>query len=217
MTNLPDPIYVHEGNKRIAYVRSDLVPMEHASNEPGNFGKGLPNVPDNVPEKENIGIQAAMAEAIEFAAQDAQALTLAGEAMVQRWRNALAEAQKQQAVAWRYRYNGQWYLSQSKSFALNGFDLAPLFAEPIPRWDGWRSIDTAPEDQHVILCTSGGHVGEAIMLIDEDTGKQKWAWALGPLHPNHMPFGWQPLPDALNAPVASDLRPGGFDGPTGAE
>lgn len=103
----------------------------------------------------------------------------AGEAMVQRWRNALAE--------------------------------------PTPRWDGWRSIDTAPEDQHVILCTSGGHVGEAIMLIDEDSGQQKWAWALGPVHPSHIPYGWQPLPEALNAPVASDLRPCGFDGPTGAE
>lgn len=92
--------------------------------------------------------------------------------------------------------------------------------EPIAwtgNWNGWRSIDTAPEDQHVILGTSGGHVGEAIMLIDEDTGQQKWAWALGPLHPNHIPYGWQPLPSSLSAPVLSDLRDGGFDGPTGAE
>lgn len=81
----------------------------------------------------------------------------------------------------------------------------------------WRSIDTAPEDQHVILATSGDHVGEAIMLTDEDTGQQKWAWALGPLHPNHTPYGWQPLPSSLSAPVLSDLRDGGFDGPTGAE
>lgn len=81
----------------------------------------------------------------------------------------------------------------------------------------WRSIDTAPEDQHVILCTSGGHVGEAIMLIDEDTGQQKWAWALDPLHPNHIPYGWQALPDGLDAPVASDLRAGVFDDPTGAD
>ena len=33
-------------------------------------------------------------------------------------------------VAYRYRYNGQWYLSQSKSFALNGFDLQPLYTHP---------------------------------------------------------------------------------------
>ena len=81
----------------------------------------------------------------------------------------------------------------------------------------WRSIDTAPEDEHVILATSGGHVGEAIMLIDEDTGKQKWAWAFGPVHPNHEPYGWQPMPSAIDFPVPSDLRNGGFDGPTGAE
>lgn len=42
---------------------------------------------------------------------------------------------------------------------------------PVPNWSGWRSIDTAPEDEHIILCTSGGHVGEALMLIDEDTGR----------------------------------------------
>ncbi len=81
----------------------------------------------------------------------------------------------------------------------------------------WRSTDTAPEDVPVILATSGGHVGEAIMLIDEDTGKQKWAWALGPVHPNHEPYGWQPMPSAIDFPVPSDLRDGGFDGPTGAE
>ena len=144
MTELPEQIYAHDGGDRVVYIRSDLIASEHASNETGNLGKGLPNDPESVPENENI-----------------QPLSLPG--------------------------------------------------------TSWRSIDTAPEDQHVILCTSGGHVGEAIMLIDEDTGQQKWAWALGPLHPNHIPYGWQPLPDALNAPVASDLRPDGFDGPTGAE
>ncbi len=35
-----------------------------------------------------------------------------------------------EVVAWRYRYNGQWYLSQDKSFALQGFDLRPLYATP---------------------------------------------------------------------------------------
>lgn len=72
----------------------------------------------------------ALREAIEFAEQDGQALTPAGEAMVQRWRDALAEAESVTPAAWRYRYNGQWYLSQSKSFALNGFDVHPLYASP---------------------------------------------------------------------------------------
>lgn len=136
MTNLPDRIWALDGADRVSYVRSDLVASEHGSNEARNLGKGLPNDPENVPEKENIR---------------------------------------------------------------------------------WRSIDTAPEDHHVILATAGGFVGEAIMLIDEDTGSQKWAWALGPVHPNHEPYGWMPLPDPLQAPVGSDLRPGGFDGSAGAE
>lgn len=81
----------------------------------------------------------------------------------------------------------------------------------------WRSIDTAPEDQHVILATSGGFVGEAIMLLDDDTGRQKWTWAHGPVHENHAPLGWMPMPSAISKPVPSDRRDGGFDGPTGAE
>lgn len=31
-------------------------------------------------------------------------------------------------VAWRYKYNGQFYLSQNQSFALQGFDAQPLYA-----------------------------------------------------------------------------------------
>lgn len=73
----------------------------------------------------------ALREAIEFAEQDGQALTPAGEAMVQRWRDALAEAESATPAAWRYRYNGQWYLSQSKSFAMKGFDIHPLYASPV--------------------------------------------------------------------------------------
>ncbi len=33
--------------------------LEHALNEPGKLGKGLPNDPDNVPNNENIGLEAA--------------------------------------------------------------------------------------------------------------------------------------------------------------
>jgi hypothetical protein len=73
----------------------------------------------------------ALREAIKFAEQDGQALTRAGEAMIQRWRDALAEAERATPAAWRYRYNGQWYLSHTKSFALNGFDAHPLFAWPM--------------------------------------------------------------------------------------
>ena len=80
----------------------------------------------------------------------------------------------------------------------------------------WKSIASAPEDEHVILCTSGGHVGEALMLLDEDTGRQKWTWACGPVSKFHQPLGWQPMPSAIFHLVDDD-RDGGFDGPTGAD
>lgn len=87
----------------------------------------------------------------------------------------------------------------------------------LPNWNCWRSIDTAPEDCRVILATAGNWVGEAIMLRDEDTGEQVWTWVDTGKPSLHSCYGWMHLPDPLSAPVLSDLRPGGFDGPTGAE
>lgn len=82
---------------------------------------------------------------------------------------------------------------------------------------GWQPISTAPEHEHVLLATTGGHVGEAVMLLDEDTGRQKWTWADCPVHEGHKPLGWQHMPPAIDKPIEIDDRPGGFDGPTGAD
>lgn len=89
--------------------------------------------------------------------------------------------------------------------------------EALPNWTGWRSIDTAPEDCRVLLATAGNWVGEAIMLRDEETGEQVWTWVDTGKPSLHSCYGWMPLPEHLLAPVLSDLRPDGFDGPTGAE
>lgn len=63
---------------------------------------------------------------------------------------------------------------------------------------GYLPMDKAPEDDNVILATTGGHVGEAIMLVDQDTGAQCWTWANGkPLHANHKPLGWLPMPQPI--------------------
>ena len=91
-------------------------------------------------------------------------------------------------------------LAEAIEFAeQDGMALTPAGAAMVSRWKsassaGWRPTDSAPEHEHVILATSGGHVGEAIMLVDEDTGAQKWAWAIGPVHADHKPLGWKPMP-----------------------
>lgn len=36
----------------------------------------------------------------------------------------------QEPVAWRYRYNGKWYVCDSESFARSGWDVTPLFTLP---------------------------------------------------------------------------------------
>lgn len=52
---------------------------------------------------------------------------------------------------------------------------------------------------------------------DEDTGEQVWSWVDTGKPCKHSCLGWMPLPEPLQAPVLSELRPDGFDGPTGAE
>ncbi len=62
----------------------------------------------------------------------------------------------------------------------------------------WLPIDTAPEDEHILIATSGGHVGTAYWT-DEGDGKV-WAWGHPEkdhgqyVHPNLKPLGWMPLP-----------------------
>lgn len=36
----------------------------------------------------------------------------------------------QEPVAWRYRYNGKWYVCDSESFARSGWDVTPLYTHP---------------------------------------------------------------------------------------
>lgn len=62
----------------------------------------------------------------------------------------------------------------------------------------WRSVESAPEDEHILIATSGGHVGTAFWT-DEGDGKV-WAWGHPQkdhgqyVHQNLTPIGWMPLP-----------------------
>ena len=75
-------------------------------------------------------------------------------------------------------------------------DWSALQARPT----GWLALETAPEDEWVLLATTGDHVGEALMLVSAETGKQCWQWASGgKLSSRLTPLGWQPLPAALRS------------------
>ena len=64
-------------------------------------------------------------------------------------------------------------------------------------WPKRRALEDAPEDEALLLETTGGHVDTAICLINEDTGEREWFWHTDtPIHPNLKPLGWWPLPSA---------------------
>lgn len=64
---------------------------------------------------------------------------------------------------------------------------------------GWLPIESAPEDENVLVATQGGFVDTAFWT-DEGDGP-KWWWLVSanehakhPLHPNLTPTHWMPLP-----------------------
>lgn len=70
----------------------------------------------------------------------------------------------------------------------------------------WRDIGSAPEDERILVATSGGWVGEA-SLAD---GEWRWSGSGHVLHSNTVPLKWMPLPehpDALAAPAATGGQP----------
>ncbi|WP_089177181.1 hypothetical protein [Bosea sp. AS-1] len=55
---------------------------------------------------------------------------------------------------------------------------------------GWQTIDSAPEDEWLLVATTGGWVGEAMVLDGV------WKWASGNVfHSDIVPLKWMPLPE----------------------
>lgn len=44
-------------------------------------------------------------------------------------------------LAWRYRYNGQWYVCDNEAFARNGRDVTPLYPAPTPPDELGKAFD----------------------------------------------------------------------------
>lgn len=64
----------------------------------------------------------------------------------------------------------------------------------------WQPIETAPEDENILVATTGGWVDTAFWT-DEDGEGRKWWWLLSasvyarhPIHPDLIPTHWMPLP-----------------------
>lgn len=61
--------------------------------------------------------------------------------------------------------------------------------------DPWLDLASAPQDEWVLLATTGGWVGEALMLRNEETGEQRWQWVSGnKLNSKLIPLKWMPMP-----------------------
>ena len=62
--------------------------------------------------------------------------------------------------------------------------------------DGWQPVETAPEDEKVIIYTDLGWIDTAFGVTDEDTGIKQWFWCDGKeVHSNNNITHWQPLPE----------------------
>lgn len=60
----------------------------------------------------------------------------------------------------------------------------------------WLPIESAPEDDAVLIYTTSGWIDTAYYVADEDTGERIWEWfGAGKIHPKHTPTHWMPLPD----------------------
>jgi hypothetical protein len=55
---------------------------------------------------------------------------------------------------------------------------------------GWQPLSTVPEDEWLLVATTGGWVGEAMVLDGV------WKWASGNVfHSDIVPLEWMPLPE----------------------
>ena len=67
----------------------------------------------------------------------------------------------------------------------------------------WLNVKDAPKEEWVILATTGGWVGQATLEYwgpngfgEPEGAELKWFWhgSKEPIHDNHIPLGWQPMP-----------------------
>ena len=91
------------------------------------------------------------------------------------------------------------YIGQAKhvEIAIRAIDPAALTERPVAPVvaDGWNyDMSAAPSDESVIISTTGGWIGEAMLIWCGEVWSWCWAGTLQPLHHNHKPTAWHHLP-----------------------
>ena len=130
-----------------------------------NLGKGLPNDPDNVPERRTSGRLALIARCLRMARQPYRRHIADGLGSV-RERPAASGGSAGRADDYAGASRLKWSTppgTRGKDLRMTGLptDFRQVLEAAMGSIAGWLPVDTAPEDQHVILMTTGGHVGEA--------------------------------------------------------
>lgn len=62
---------------------------------------------------------------------------------------------------------------------------------------GWMPIETAPQDENILIATTPDWVMEARQDLNDDGDEQVWQWVTADgkfLHKSLVPFAWMPKP-----------------------
>ena len=69
----------------------------------------------------------------------------------------------------------------------------------------WQPIETAPENESIIIFATPDWVETGFYVLDEDTGEREWFWtsSMKKLHDNFTVTHWMPLPEP---PALQDVK-----------
>ncbi|MEZ2410594.1 hypothetical protein AB6806_27735 [Bosea sp. RCC_152_1] len=85
-------------------------------------------------------------------------------------------------------------LAALKASEERGERLSQELASARLRPETWQDVTSAPEDEWMLVATTGGWVGEAMHIAGD------WKWASGHVfHSDIVPLKWMPLPEHFEA------------------
>jgi hypothetical protein len=103
-----------------------------------------------------------------------------------------AKSKSYKKGTWNYIRAQECWEAATASHPASAQKVVPV-AEPVD----WRSIESAPVDEGILIAATPDWVGEARLDLDLLNGVETmvWRWASGePIHPNIVPVYWMPKP-----------------------